>query len=354
MKKILIVLLAMTFIASISYAGDIEEDIKKLAAENAEMYLQPFITAFGTDLNSGLFHTAKLHDILGFDVGIRMMGALIPDEDKLFTFALPDSFPIPNPLDPTNLPPINLDAGLLFQNAELETPTVFGPDEEGQISTDDQSLYDALILAGVDQIALDAAIALDPTYLSQLAAEVFIPLPPGANLDIMPLPVPQVGIGLPFKIELMLRYMPPITVPDIGDVGFYGFGIKHQISKYIPLCPVDITAMYAFQSLKVGDILTSTHTAFNVHVSKKLPLLITSITPYIGIGFESSSLDVDYTLESPNPLIEPIPIKFSLDGDNGFRTRVGFSMRLLLFKIYADYAIGDYNAYSAGFMLSIR
>ena len=121
------------------------------------------------------------------------------------------------------------------------------------------------------------------------------------------------------------------------------------------MCPVDITAMFAMQQLKVGDILESKHTAFNVHVSKKIPLLITSITPYIGVGFESSSLDVDYTIEGTgNSLIDGTPVKFSLDGDNGFRARAGLSIRLLIFKIYADYALGDYKAYSAGFMLSIR
>ena len=350
MKKILIVLLAMTFIASISYAGDIEEEIKKLANDNAENYLQPFITAFGTDMNSGLFHTAKLHDILGFDVGIRMMGAMIPDDAMYYDFALPATVPLINPVTMTDT--LYLNSITLFGNADTKAPTVFGPDGH-MISSDSASIRVALEDQNLSALAIDAIFQ---TYgADSLASLIAIPVPPGIDFNVMPMVVPQVGLGLPFKTEVLLRWAPTYNVPDVGDIGFFGIGVKHQVSKYIPLCPVDITAMYAYQSLKVGDILTSTHTAFNVHVSKKIPLLITSITPYIGVGFESSSLDVKYTIEGTgNPLIDGTPISFSLDGDNGFRTRVGFSMRLMLFKIYADYALGDYNAYSAGFMLSIR
>jgi hypothetical protein len=170
----------------------------------------------------------------------------------------------------------------------------------------------------------------------------------------VPVPVPQASVGLPMNTEVLVRFLPSYPLGGFGDINFLGIGVKHQISKYIPLCPVAISAQVVWQKLSLGDIITNTNTAFNVHASKKIPLLVTSITPYIGIGFESSNIDVDYTIDAPGNPLDGQNVSFNLKGDNGFRARVGFSTRILLFKLYADYAIGTYPVMSAGLMLSLR
>jgi hypothetical protein len=233
---------------------------------------------------------------------------------------------------------------------DLEAPTVFGIDTLREISPNLDSLEQVL------EDSFGIPVGTIPTAdLQALAAQATFPLPPGVDLDLMPLAMPQFSLGLPMKTEVLLRYMPTYNVPDVGDINFLGLGVKHMVSQYIPACPVDISVQYVYQKLEVGDILSSTHTCLNVHASKKIPLLITSITPYVGLGIESSNLSVDYVITgSGNPLIDGTPIKFDIKGDNSFRPRVGFSTRILFFKVSADYAFGDYNVASLGVILSIR
>ena len=71
-----------------------------------------------------------------------------------------------------------------------------------------------------------------------------------------------------------------------------------------------------------------------LQLSKSIPFL----TVYGGFGLESSSLDVDYTYTDAITNTE-IPIKFSLDGDNKFRTTVGARIKLAFTSINVDYNI---------------
>lgn len=348
MKKTLIALVAVALLASVSFA-DFQEDLQQLMGDNAENYLAPFVTAFGTNMNGGLFHTAKPHKMLGFDVGIRMMGASIPDDAMTYTFQLPSEIAF---TDPNSGNSMSISTALLYQNANLEAPTVFGPDsdEDVIITPNEADVRNALgTEMGIPPSLVPASLVSDV-----MTAGTF-PVPPGLDLEIAPLIMPQVSVGLPWKSEVLLRMMPTYNSKEFGDINFFGLGFKHSISQYIPLCPVDISAQYVYQSLTVGDLLESTHTALNVHASKKFSVILFSITPYVGLGIESSNLKVDYLIEGTgNPSIDGTPVSFDLDGDNGFRGRVGFSTRILLFKLYADYSfIGDYGGYTAGFMLSI-
>jgi len=42
---------------------------------------------------------------------------------------------------------------------------------------------------------------------------------------------PQVTVGLPFKTEIALRYLPEVFINDVG-ISTYGVGLKHNISQY--------------------------------------------------------------------------------------------------------------------------
>lgn len=337
--------MAVTLIAGSTQAGFIE-DIQRLASQNAENYVSPFVTSFGTNMNNGLYHTAMPHKLFGFDVGIRVMGAMIPDDAMIYDFALP---PTISYTDPT-YGSVTLNTAALYGSTSLEAPTVFGSDEETIVAPDPVLVRNELATAwGVPASVIPSA-AVDA-----VVAQGTFPMVPGLNLDLVPLAMPQFSIGLPFKTEAMLRFMPTYDLGDYGEVSFFGVGLKHMVSKYIPACPVDISIQGVFQQLKLGDIIESTHTNFNIHASKKISLLILSLTPYVGLGMESSNLKVDYTITGTgNPLLDGTPVNFEIEGDNGFRGRVGVSTRILLFKLYGDYSfLGDYPGYSAGFMISI-
>jgi hypothetical protein len=55
------------FSLSSSAQEDLGNQLSKVASQNAVNYLAPLLSAWGADLNSGLYHSADLHDILGFD-----------------------------------------------------------------------------------------------------------------------------------------------------------------------------------------------------------------------------------------------------------------------------------------------
>ncbi len=351
-----VLLLAVVGTAS---AVDFQEELKKMATENAKGYIGPFSTAFGTAMNSGLYHTAKPHGMLGLDISFKFAVVTVPDNAQTFEFVMP-TVQLPNPLIPGET--IDLDGNILFP--DRENPTVFGKDEVDPFSITAESIRAAFeyVLVDIDSIMTQAqfdAWALIFDWDAQLDSIPNMPRFPGIGFDALPFFMPQVSVGLIKKTEVMLRFMPKVKLNDDIDVGFIGIGIKHNLDQWlpIPLFPIDISAQFVWQSLTIGDLIDSKHTAFSIMASKKVGIGV-SITPYIGMGFESSTLDVCYTIENPNenPMLptDGTEIDFSLDGDNSFRMTGGVRIGLPLITLNADYSIGEYKTYSLGLGFSLR
>lgn len=360
MRKTITFLLAavllMTMIRTVS-AVDFQEELQRMADKNAKGYIGPFSTAFGTAMNSGLYHTAKPHGLLGFDVSLKAMYVTVPTEAQTFEFYLPETMSLPINQNFGGVQVNNIDINLQNIYTEREVPTVFGSSDGADVAPDQNAartvISAALLSEGVPQVVIDNIPQSEwdnminnlPTYTVA-----------GAGFDVLPLLIPQVSVGLIKGTEVMLRFFPETeTTPEIGKVGLFGFGIKHNIDQWIPipLFPVDISAQFVYQKLTVGDFLESKHTNFNVHASKKLGIGI-SVTPYIGMGFESSTLDVNYTIDYPGTELHGQKVSLSLDGDNGFRMTVGARLGLLIATINVDYSIGEYNVFSAGFGITFR
>ena len=331
MQKLLIGIVLSTLVFTAVMAGSFEDDLRKLAEDNAKNYISPLITAFGTNMNAGLYHNAKPHKLLGFDITISFMGAMVPDDALTYTFAIPDSVPFPL----TN-PDFKISTGNLYTDAALEAPTIFGKDGTWTISPDSSELVN-LIGYAPTQEEIDT---------------ISFTVPPGIDFTTFPTLMPQVSLGLPMKSEVMLRYFPKTKInDDVGEFSFWGIGIKHSLSQYIPLCPVNIAGQLVYQSLEVGDILTSTHTNFNIQVSKTFLI----ITPYAGLGIEQSNMEVEYTIEGTGSYFDGQEVKFDIDGDNQFHARVGLAFKFMPFVgVNADYAIGDYNVFTLGAYFSFR
>ena len=64
-------------------------------------------------------------------------------------------------------------------------------------------------------------------------------------------------------------------------------------------------------------------------------------------------MDIDYTYTDEITDTE-IPVKFSLDGDNKFRTTVGARLKLLFLSINYDYNMGELNTHNVGLGLTFR
>ncbi len=363
MKKIAIILIVFALILpAIVQAQDFnfEEQLRQLATKNAQGYVGPFATAFGTSMNSGFYHTAKPHSFLGFDISVKAALVSIPDEGMVYDFYVGSATVAADPawMIPNN--ELTVDLELLYP--ERESPTLFGNNEVTVIQPAPNGAADALesalLGAGKTQAEIDM-LKLTPAWngaVNQIqSGAVPLTTPMGFDLPTVGFAMAQASLGLPFGTEVMLRMLPEYDVPDVGKITLYGFGIKHNLDQYIPipLFPVDISAQFAMQQFKVGDFLESNHTMWNIQASKKLGFGI-SFTPYIGLGMETSTIDINYLVEGSGTILDGETVTFELEGDNAFRTTVGFNLTLLLLTINADYSMGEYDAVTIGAGITFR
>lgn len=289
----LIIVILITLTATSTSFGQVDSSTQSLVQQYIESidgdsivinYMQPFATAFGTAINTGLYHTAKIHGIPGFDIGIRAIFIPIPDE--ALTYKAPYL--------------------LSTKTDSLDASTVFGPDS---------------------------------------SIDVY---PPGLDIGGLPFGVLHLSVGLPMGTELNLRYLPSFEInDDIPKIELLGFGLSHSIDQYfpvpIPLLP-QLSAGFMYQTFKVEDLIESTHTAFNLRLSKSVPML----TVYLGAQFESSDMDITY-----KDFVSGGVKTLELEGENDIRFTGGFRFTIFpLLGINADYSTGKYSAFNIGLNFS--
>ena len=269
----------------------LQQYIESIEGDNiVASYMQPFATALGTAVNTGLYHTAKIHGIPGFDIGVRAIYIPIPDEELTFRA-------------PTIPPPITEPGGDIDS---VDASTIFGPAK------------------GVN------------VY------------PAGLDIGGIPFAVLHFSVGLPMGTELNLRYLPSFeTNDDIPKIELLGFGLSHSLDQYFPL-PIPLLPQLSvgimYQTFKVGDIIESTHLAYNLRLSKSVPML----TVHVAAQLESSDMDISY-----KDFLSGEDITLELTGENEIRYTGGFRFTLFPFiGINADYSVGEYSAINVGLNFS--
>ena len=289
---------------------DFGAQLRQMAKTNAESYVAPLVNGWGAALNSGIYHSADVHGILGFDVHIKFTGSLLQDADKTYQFQTPDQ-----------IGPFNKANG--DYAPEVTANTVAGSKDE--------------------------TIIRHTTTQQELMR-----VPGGFNLPTTPLLIPQVSIGLPFGFEVTGRFFPTASIGDLGKINMLGFGLRHDIDQYIPLLPLDVAVHFLTQSLSYEDaqgtkLFEASGTAFGVEVSKSLLLL----TVYAGFQLESSSMKIGpYTATVAGNSVQID--QFEMEGANSSRVLVGARMSLLILNLHADYNVGTTNAFSFGVGISFR
>jgi hypothetical protein len=289
MKKGVRLLFLILVLSSTLYA-QVEDRFSQLNEINIKEYARPFATSLGTAMNSGGFYTASVPTLFGFSLSFRGMYIMVPDDQKTFTPQLPQGY-----------------------NADVKSATIYG-DKGG--------------------------------YYSGPAG--YVTLPPGIDVSAVPLALPQIAASF-MGTEVMLRYLPAIPLGDDSEISMLGVGVKHSISRYIPLLPVDIAAQFLYNNIEITNLFNVNNIAFNAHASKTFGLF----TPYFGLQYESTSVDISYTLkgnpDSGDPsLQQDREISTSIDGDNGFRATLGGALKLAVLVLNADINLGSQTAFTGG------
>ena len=215
------------------------------------------------------------------------------------------------------------------------------------------SLIGMMIMVPDDQTKFTTASGEESaTFFGDKGAAVpgtqgYVVFPPGVNTTSVPAAMPQIAVST-LGSEVMLRFVPTTELDDV-EVGLLGLGVKHSISQYIPLLPVDIAVqlLYNKVSIESPDLdMSTTNLAFNAHASRSFGL----VTLYGGLQYESTSMDIDYTFTGIGfeGLSDDEKLSLSLDGDNNFRLTLGAALRLAVLVINADVNIGSQTALVAG------
>ncbi len=338
MRKIALIYLfaILSFSGAFAQNNDLG-DLLKGSVKDARLllggYVGPGMKILGSGLNQGWYNTAKPHKTLGVDLMITASLMYIPSSE---VFYLVDN----NKLEKVKL--VSYDGKAVSSTGSANVPTIFGPDKA-------------------------------PTY--QVGTSPTFTGPPGLDLgnaiklaNALPVPMYQLGIGLPKGFDLKVRFSPTVKMQDF-KFNLLGIGVMHDVGQYLPVVkalPVDISLFVGYTKMEFEQGLSGTvagqnqkgvmvfnSTTIQALVSKKISV----VTFYGGLGYNiaksSISMKGTYDLDddgSPEST-DPVNLDFST---SGVRATGGLRLKLAVFTFHGDYTLSKYNALTVGFGINVR
>lgn len=294
-------------------------------------YITPALNTVGYGLNQGWYNTAKPHKVLGFDLTITAATIAIPSSD--LNYRVDNS--VLTSVDVVSPTPVN---GI------SNVPTIFGSSDR-------------------------------PT-LKYKSSQTTFPGAPGLDLDVpvvgaaVPIPMVQLGIGLPKGTDVKFRFFPSTALGaggKDGSVGMFGIGVLHDVKQYIPgvkELPFDLSAFVGYTKLNFDVNLDpannpdqkatfqSSGTTIQGLISKKISVL----TLYGGLGYNFISADLNvkgtYDLSGTGSKT-PVPISVSVSQSSPSFT-AGLRLKLAIFTFHGDYTFQKYSALTVGFGFNVR
>lgn len=288
----------MIVLACISLLGlnlqgqEFEDFVRKYTGSNGQGFMQPLANAFGANLNSGWYHSAYVRP-KGFQlyVGLTAMSAPIPEKFRTFTATTEGSF---------------------SPEQTAQVPTIFGSSETVYVEGEGGTTY---------------------------------PFPGGLDLSNLPLAVPNLSIGSLYGTDASFRWAGYNVGDEVGKVSLLGFGLRHSLDQYLPLKPVHMAVGFYYHQFGVGDIVDAQGWLANIQASYQWKF----VTLFGGVGYENSTLDIQYTHEEDDS-----EISFDLTGDNNIRATFGLTFNLGALKIHSDYNLSSQSLFTLGLGVGIN
>jgi hypothetical protein len=287
-----------------------------------EAYISPLGKSIGQGLNNGWFNTAKPHRLGGFDL--------------TFNFNIVS---VPSPLlkfDPNELEGFS---------SESLSPSILGEGEGATITY---------------------------THSSGLSEEFKMP-DQALQLNQLPVPTLNLGVGLLKETELNVRYIPSTTydieVLGQGSVSLMGIGFKHNLMQWIPLgskLPIDLSIQAAYTNLNtsfeiksdnIDQMIELNTTAYNYNLilSKKLLMF----TPYLSVGYNQSvtnfNSNTNFKLgDGINAINFNIPYEVNFTDLDILNYSAGIRVQIALLSLHISQSFSDYKTTSIGAGISFR
>jgi hypothetical protein len=313
MRKIIIPLLFALLLGQSVSAQDLGTLLTNVGPEYAKVYLAPFTTALGTNINSGWFGGfdpagySKLPFVPHFYVGVKFNAVIMQAQDRTFT----QDFRTTIPFNGTNR-----DVILRM----IDAPTILG-----YTGTPKGQVYDVST----------------NTYLGEYSTIGGI-----TNSQFIPLVVPHFGFGTLLGTDIMLRFSPGFDMGDYGSFTMFGAALRHSLGGYIKQMPFDISAQFGFQTLGLKDnrhnkFITGNSMFANLQISKNIAI----VTIYGGAQYENYNVDVNYTLSVQG---YSQAVSFTQKGENSFRGIAGATVHVGPVHFNLDANLGNKFSFSSG------
>jgi hypothetical protein len=391
--------------------------VKDLFQSNAVPYIQPMVTSINATSNARFFNQAYVPtkvDKPYFRVGIHGMMGIVRDDQKSFVPSLDLGAPSTNLLtdvarygtidvvnrrfvingryeDTLGLTNLLLRETLIEAQRQGRFPlpgraaTLFGniPDVRVYLPTTDTLLAVLRRRSDYQAILSIAGPGLDSSLTSlidSLSLPNYLTLPPGSNMSTLMAAVPQLEIGSWMGTELLLRFVPPVQFDEnVGKFSFYGIGIKHSISQYLPDTTLHLAVQGVFQKTSLTNSVGVTSSelsadadmwSVNIHASKKLFGFLDIFT---GLAYERIDVVSTYTYvlpqevqislgllpDQPAPGVPSVPTpeqpgdtrpqtSIVNAGNSNVKWVVGATGQIGPVRIFADYNVSQFNILSGG------
>jgi hypothetical protein len=376
---------------------------------NSVPYLQPLVQLLNATTNARTFHTAFVgnpitgkHDNSFYvRVGVQGMAAFVRPDQMTYAPVLPTADLDLNKLLQyvsgnilTGQFTIRDTAGLVgyatrvligdgIREGKIQVPaqtaTFFGSLQQN--FTIPKTYFRDRLNQGIAGIRLSPAATASIIQAIERLPDTY-PLPNGQNLSVLPLAVPQVEIGSLYGTELLLRFIPALDWGNnIGRFGFWGVGLKHNVSQYFPALPFELAAQGVVQGTRLtntigvtGAQLLAEATIFNanIHASKRFGIW----EVFSGLSYDALNVNASYTFVLPlslqiqlgllKPVTENGVTTYVVDAAAGFpgdtqpqtakvtlnnatlRWTLGGAVHLGQVSIVADYNLSSFSMVTAG------
>ncbi len=299
-------------------------------------YFSPLFNALQISMGEGWVKSAKTHKKLGFDFTFSVSAINIPNHNLRF------SNQIFNNLSSTS----------------THSPTIFGSESNGAYL--------------VEYYPPDSDYSLSTSF----------EIPNGHN-DLLSsgrllLPNLQFSVGVPFKTELIVRYIPEATNKG-ANFRSIGLGIKHSISQYFKASkatPFNLSILANSSRLEgdysfgVNSQIPGENQSVDLRVRNyglgllgSVDLKIVSVYASIMQVYSKSSLNIkgSYELNYETSSNEIGSVAFqvqdpvSIDNKLNFvRKNIGLALNFTFYNLFVDYSFQRYNSINLGVSVGLR
>jgi len=344
MKSFIKVLTITIFITSnFAVAQSLEETLSHLSENAGVAYVEPIISAFGSNMSSGWVSGIPSASLFGLHLQVRLIavGSFFNDDQKTFsthgefwyTSQQVDEILDASGVNPSNTPNYNqIKTEILSQSWSLDItgPTIIGSGDENV-----KILFPGAEIQGVTIASVLTTLTGVNGFLD--------------GLSIFPSPAVQLDVGNVAGTKLSIRYFPKVEISDLGKIGLWGFGVLHNPGFWLsdPL-PVNIGLGFFFQKLELGSVFVNKSLMFGIYAGKSFGMIV-SFEPYLGLTYETSTTKMRYTYMFNTPLgPQTQNISVDLDGDNTVGLTIGASLNLPVISLNIDYKIAKIKTLTAG------